>query len=36
MKRSGLVTPEDVPAVEGEQTGIEETDSEDDYSMIVA
>ena len=32
MKRSGLVTPEDVPAAEAEQAGIEETDSEDDYS----
>jgi hypothetical protein len=35
MKRSGLVTPEDVPAAEGEQAGIEETDSEDDYSSAV-
>jgi hypothetical protein len=35
MKRSGLVTPEDVPAVEAEQAGIEETDSEDDYSSAV-
>jgi hypothetical protein len=27
MKRSGLVTPEDVPAAEAEQADIEETDS---------
>jgi hypothetical protein len=36
MKRSGLVTPEDVPAAEAEQAGIEETDSEDDYSSEVS
>jgi hypothetical protein len=33
MKRSGLVTPEDVPAAEAEQADIEETDSEDDYNI---
>jgi hypothetical protein len=31
MKRSGLVTPEDVPAAEAGQAAVEETDSEDDY-----
>jgi hypothetical protein len=41
MKRSGLATPkdmppaEDIPAVETEQTVVEETDSEDDYSSTV-
>jgi hypothetical protein len=35
MKRSGLVTPEDVPAAEAEQADIEETDSEDDYNIAV-
>jgi hypothetical protein len=35
MKRSGLVTPEDVPAAEAEQADVEETDSEDDYSSAV-
>jgi hypothetical protein len=35
MKRSGLVTPEDIPAVEAEQAAVEETDSEDDYSSAV-
>jgi hypothetical protein len=35
MKRSGLVTPEDVPAAEAEQPDVEETDSEDDYSSAV-
>jgi hypothetical protein len=41
MKRSGLVTPEDVPAAEDipaaetERTAVEETDSEDDYSSTV-
>jgi hypothetical protein len=35
MKRSRLVTPEDVPAAEAEQAGIEETDSEDDYNIAV-
>jgi hypothetical protein len=35
MKRSGLVTPKDVPAAEAEQAGIEETDSEDDYNSAV-
>jgi hypothetical protein len=36
MKRSGLVTPEDVPAAEAEQAGIEETDSKDDYNIAVS
>jgi hypothetical protein len=35
MKRSGLVTPEDAPAAETEQAGIEETDSKDDYNIAV-
>jgi hypothetical protein len=47
MKRSGLVTPEDMPAAENipatedipaaeiERTAVEETDSEDDYSSAV-
>jgi hypothetical protein len=35
IKRSGLVTPEDVPAAKAEQAGIEETDSEDDYNIVV-
>jgi hypothetical protein len=35
MKRSGLMTPEDVPAAEAEQADIEETDSEDDYNIAV-
>jgi hypothetical protein len=35
MKRSRLVTPEDIPAAEAEQAGVEETDSEDDYSSSV-
>jgi hypothetical protein len=35
MKRSRLVTPEDVPAAEAEQADIEETDSEDDYNIAV-
>jgi hypothetical protein len=35
MKRSGLVTPEDVPAAEAEHADIEETDSEDDYNIAV-
>jgi hypothetical protein len=35
MKRSGLVTSEDVPAAEAEQADVEETDSEDDYSSAV-
>jgi hypothetical protein len=41
MKRSGLVTPEDMPAAEDipaaktERTAVEETDSEDDYSSAV-
>jgi hypothetical protein len=36
MKRSGLVTPEDIPAAEAEWADVEETDSEDDYSSTVA
>jgi hypothetical protein len=35
MKRSGLVTSEDVPAAEAEQADAEETESEDDYSSSV-
>jgi hypothetical protein len=35
MKRSGLVTSEDVPAAGAEQVEVEETDSEDDYSSAV-
>jgi hypothetical protein len=41
MKRSGLVTPEDIPAAEdipttkAKRTAVEETDSEDDYSSAV-
>jgi hypothetical protein len=35
MKRSGLVTPEDVPTAEAEQAAVEETDSEDDYGSAV-
>jgi hypothetical protein len=35
MKRSGLVTSEDVPAAEAEQADVEETNSEDDYSSAV-
>jgi hypothetical protein len=35
MKRSGLVTPEDIPATEAKQDVVEETDSEDDYSSTV-
>jgi hypothetical protein len=41
MKRSGLVTPEDTPAVEdiptveAEWAAVEETDSEDDYNSAV-
>jgi hypothetical protein len=35
IKRSGLVTPEDVPAAEAEQAAVEETNSEDDYSSAV-
>jgi hypothetical protein len=39
MKRSGLVAPEDVsdegaPAAEAEQVGAEESESEDDYSVV--
>jgi hypothetical protein len=35
MKRSGLVTPEDIPAAEAERADVEETNSEDDYSSAV-
>jgi hypothetical protein len=35
MKRSGLVTSEDVPAAEAEQAKVEETGFEDDYSSAV-
>ena len=35
MKRSGLVTSEDVPAAEVEQADVDETESEDDYSSAV-
>jgi hypothetical protein len=35
MKRSWLVTPEDIPAAEAERADVEETDSEDDYSSTV-
>jgi hypothetical protein len=39
MKRSGLVAPEDVsdegaPVAEAEQAGAEESESEDDYSVV--
>jgi hypothetical protein len=35
MKRSGLVTSEDVPAAGAEQVDVEDTDYEDDYSSAV-
>jgi hypothetical protein len=35
MKRSGLVTSEDVLAAEAERADVEETESEDDYSSAV-
>jgi hypothetical protein len=35
MKRSELVTSQDVPAAEAEQADVEETESEDDYSSAV-
>jgi hypothetical protein len=35
MRRSGLVTSEDIPAAEAGQVDAEETDSEDDYSSAV-
>jgi hypothetical protein len=35
MRRSGLVTSEDIPATEAGQVDAEETDSEDDYSSAV-
>jgi hypothetical protein len=34
MKRSGLVASEDTPAAETEQADVEETESEDDYSVV--
>jgi hypothetical protein len=34
MKRSGLVTSEDAPAAETEQADVEESESEDDYSVV--
>jgi hypothetical protein len=34
MKRSGLVASEDAPTAEAEQTDVEETESEDDYSAV--
>jgi hypothetical protein len=34
MKRSRLVASEDAPAAETEQTDVEETESEDDYSAV--
>jgi hypothetical protein len=34
MKRSGLVASEDAPAAEAEQADVEETESEDDYSVV--
>jgi hypothetical protein len=35
MKRSRLVTSEDVPVAEAEQADVEETESEDDYGSAV-
>jgi hypothetical protein len=35
MKRSGLVTPEDILAAEAERADVEETNFEDDYSSAV-
>jgi hypothetical protein len=35
MKRSGLMTSEDIPTAEAEQVDIEETDSEGDHSITV-
>jgi hypothetical protein len=34
MQRSGLVVSEDAPAAEAEQVDAEETESEDDYSVV--
>jgi hypothetical protein len=34
MKCSGLVASEDAPAAEAEQADVEETESEDDYSVM--
>jgi hypothetical protein len=34
MKRSGLVASEEAPATETEQADVEETESEDDYSVV--
>ena len=35
MKRSGLMTSEDIPAAEAEQADIEEADSDGDYNIAV-
>jgi hypothetical protein len=35
MKRSGLMTSEDIPAAEAEQADIEESDSDGDYNIAV-
>jgi hypothetical protein len=35
MKRSGLMTSEDIPAVETEQADIEEADTDGDYNITV-
>jgi hypothetical protein len=35
MRRSGLVTPEDVPTAEAEQDDVGEMDSKDDYNSAV-
>jgi hypothetical protein len=35
MKRSGLMTSEDIPATEAEQADIEEADSDGDYNIAV-
>ena len=34
MQQSGIVVPEDAPAVEAEQVDAEEIESEDDYSAV--
>jgi hypothetical protein len=35
MKRSGLMTSEDIPAAEAEQADIEEADTDGDYNIAV-
>jgi hypothetical protein len=35
MKRSGLMTSEDIPATEAEQADIEEAGTDDDYNIAV-